>query len=60
MTDTNYTDDLELHANTSAQAESLLHILGQAAEGIGFCVNANKTCTCVLNKKEPSLLKVSL
>ena len=36
MTDTDYTDDLVLLANTPAQAKSLLHSLEQAARGIGF------------------------
>ena len=43
MTDTNYADDLALFVNTPAQAESRLHNLEQAAGGIGFYVNANKT-----------------
>ena len=40
MTDTDYTDDLVLHSNTPAQAESLLYSLEQAAWGIGISVNA--------------------
>ena len=36
-------DDLALLTNIPAQAESLLHNLVQATEGIGFYVNANKT-----------------
>ena len=42
MTDTDYTDDPALPANTPAQAGSLMHSLEQAAEGIGLYVNANK------------------
>ena len=43
MTDTDYTDGLPLFINTSAQANSLLHSLEQAAGGIGLYMNANKT-----------------
>ena len=43
MTDGDYTDDLVLLSNTPAQIESLLHSLEQAVEGIGLCVNTNKT-----------------
>ena len=43
MTDVDYTDDLRLLENTPAQAEFLMHSLQQAAEGIGFYVDANKT-----------------
>ena len=43
MTGADYADDLVIFANTPAQAESLLHSLGQAAGGIVLCVNANKT-----------------
>ena len=42
-TDTDYTDDIALLANTPAQAESLLHSLEWAATGIGHYVNADKT-----------------
>ena len=41
ITDADYTDDLVLLANIAAQAESILHNLEQAAEGIGFHVNAS-------------------
>ena len=51
MTDT---DELALHPNTPAQAESLIHYLEQAAEGIGLYINANKTE--IINKNEPSPL----
>ena len=40
---TDYTDDIELLANTPAQAESLLHSLELAAGDIGLYVNTNKT-----------------
>ena len=42
MTDADYIDDLTLLVNTCAQAESLLHSLEKAAEGIGLYVNQNK------------------
>ena len=38
-----YSDDLVFHANTPAQAASLLHSLEQAAGGIGLSVTTNKT-----------------
>ena len=41
--DADYTDDIVLLANTPTQAESLLHSLEQAAAGIGFHVNTDKT-----------------
>ena len=40
MTDKDYVDDLELLANTPAQAESLLHSPEQATGGIGLYMNA--------------------
>ena len=43
ITNTDYTDDIALLANTSAQAETLLHSLERAATGIGLHVNAHKT-----------------
>ena len=42
ITDADYPDHKAL-ANTSTQAESQLHSLGQPAGGIGFDVNVNKT-----------------
>ena len=42
MTDTDNADDLALIANTPARAESLLHSLEQAAEGIVFYGNMKK------------------
>ena len=41
--DADYADDIALLANTSAQAESLLHTLERTAGGIDLDVNANKT-----------------
>ena len=38
-----YADDIALLANAPAFAETLLHSLEWAAEGIGFHVNAHKT-----------------
>ena len=43
ITDADYGNNLVPLANVSAQAESLLHSLEQAAGGIGLLVNANKT-----------------
>ena len=42
ITDADYADNIVLLANTPAQAETLLHILGRAAAGIGLYVNADK------------------
>ena len=43
ITDTDYTEDIALLANTPAQAETLLHSLERPAAGIGLSVNADKT-----------------
>ena len=43
ITDADYADDIALLADTSAQAESLLHSLERAAGSIGLYVNADKT-----------------
>ena len=43
ITDADYANDIALLANTSNQAETLLHSLGWAAAGIGLHVNAHKT-----------------
>ena len=43
ITDADYADDLALLANTSNQAETLLHSLERVAAGIGLHVNAHKT-----------------
>ena len=52
VTETDYTDDLGLLANTPAQAESLLNSLEQTMEGISLNVNANKTEYMNANKTE--------
>ena len=47
ITDADYADDIAILANTSNQAETLLHSLERAAAGIGLHVNAHKTeCMC--------------
>ena len=43
ITDSDYADDITIRANTPNQAETLLHSLERAAEGIGLHVNAHKT-----------------
>ena len=43
ITDADYADDIAILANTSNQAETLLHSLEQTAVGIGLHVNAHKT-----------------
>ena len=43
ITNADYTDDIAILANTPNQAETLLHSLERAAEGIGLHVNAPKT-----------------
>ena len=43
FTNTDYTDDIALLANTPAKAESLLDGLKRAAAGIGLHVDADKT-----------------
>ena len=43
ITDADYADDIAILANTSNQAETLLHSLERATPGIGFHVNAHKT-----------------
>ena len=43
ITDADYADDIAILANTSDQAETLLHSLERAAAGIGPYVNAHKT-----------------
>ena len=42
FTDANYSDDLELLANTPAQAEFLLHNMEQVARGNGPYMNSDK------------------
>ena len=51
-TDTDYTDDIALLANTSTQAECLLHSLEQPAGGIGLHVNADKMEYMCFNQKD--------
>ena len=48
---TNYADDILLLANTPTQAESLLHSLGETADGICCHVVADKTSTGFFNQK---------
>ena len=43
ISDTDYTNDIAILANTPNQAETLLHSLKRAATGIGLHVNAHKT-----------------
>ena len=43
ITDTDYADDIAILANTSNQAETLLHNKERAAAGIGLNVNAHQT-----------------
>ena len=43
ITDADYADDIALLANTTNQAETLLHSLERDAAGIGLLVNTNKT-----------------
>ena len=43
ITDADYADDIAILANEPNQAETLLHSLERAAEGIGLHVNAHKT-----------------
>ena len=43
ITDADYADDIAILANTPDQAETLLHSLERAAEGIDLYVNAHKT-----------------
>ena len=46
ITESDYTDCQALHANTPAQAESLLQIQEQEAGNISLHMNANKTYMC--------------
>ena len=43
MIDVNYADNLVFLANIPAQADSLIYKLEQAARGVGFNVNLDKT-----------------
>ena len=51
ITDTNYANDIALHANTPAQAETLLHSLEWAAGGISPHVNVDKTEYMCFNQR---------
>ena len=48
--DANDTNDIALLANTTTQAESLLHSLEWAARGIGLHFNADKTDFLCINE----------
>ena len=57
ITDTDYTDYRALLANTSAQAETLLHCLERAAAVIGLHVNAHKKeCMCFKQRGDISTI----
>ena len=49
---TNYANNIALLANTSAQAETLLHGLEWAAAGIGLHINADKTEYMCFNQRD--------
>ena len=51
ITDTDYVDDIALLTNTTAQAESVLHSLERASDGIGLRENADKTEYMCLNQR---------
>ena len=51
ITDTDYTDNIALLANTPTQAETLLHGLEQAASGIGLHVNTYKMQYMCFNQR---------
>ena len=53
MTVAENSDDQALLANTPAQAESLLHILGQAARDIGLYMNSDKIDFMCFNQDGP-------
>ena len=50
ITDADYANDIGILANTSIQAETVLHSLEQAAVSIGLHVNAHKTEYICLNE----------
>ena len=52
ITDADYAEDTALPANTSAQAESQLHSLQKARDGIGLYVNADKTEYMLFNQNQ--------
>ena len=51
VTDSDYADDIALLANTSTQAETLLHSLERAEGGIGLHVNADKAEYICFNQR---------
>ena len=51
ITDADYADDIVRLANTSAEAETLLHSLGRAAASIGLHINAHKTEYMCFNQR---------
>ena len=58
ITDTDYTDDIALLANSPAQAKSLLNSLEQVAGGISLHVNTDKTeYMCFDQRSDISTLK---
>ena len=60
ITDADYAGNIALLANTPAQAETLLRALEQAAAGIGFHVNADKTkYMCFYQRGDISILNGS-
>ena len=52
ITDADYADDIGLLANTTAQAETLLHSLEWAAAGKGLHVNADKMEYMCFNQRD--------
>ena len=54
ITDADYADDLVLHANTPAHAESLLLNVEQTERGIDLYVNSDKKRVHALIKMVPS------
>ena len=61
ITDADYADDIALLANASAQAETLLHSLEQAAADISLHVNAHKMeYKCFNQRGDISTLNCSL
>ena len=51
ITDADYTDDIALLVNTSAQAETLLHSLERSAADLGLHVNVEKTEYMCFNQR---------
>ena len=51
ITDVDYTDDIAILANTPTQAETQLHSLERAADGIGLHVSADKTEYMCFNQR---------